>query len=204
MVNNLQEHIEVFPEHSQELLISICMDYTFDFHVKKSRQTKLGDFRYPVKNETPIITVNRDVNKFRVLMTFLHELAHLIVFLDKGRSRNPHGATWKKTYSNLLDIFYQKDIFPENLKTEVYNHILKPKASSYADIALLQALRKYDAEKDTLMLMELPDRQLFRLNNGKVFEKGEKRRSRILCREIGSKKKYLIHGHAEVVPVNNL
>ena len=203
-VNNLNQHISVFPDQSHDLLRSICRDYTFNFHVKKSRQTKLGDFRYPIKNEVPVITVNRDENKYRVLMTFLHELAHLIVYLDKGRSRNPHGPRWKQTYSNLLDIFYQKNIFPEKLKESVYHHILKPKASSYADVRLLKALREYDAEKDTLTLIELPENQLFRLNNGKVFEKLEKRRSRILCREIDSKKKYLIHGHAEVVPVNNL
>ena len=203
-MNNLDLNIDVFPDHSHDLLISICQDYSFDFHVKKSRQTKLGDFRYPLKNEKPVITVNRDINTYRVLMTFLHELAHLIVYLDKGQRRNPHGASWKKTYSNLLDIFYQKSVFPDDIKDAIYNHILKPRASSYADVALLQALRKYDPPKDTYTLIELADKQLFRLNNGKVFEKGEKRRSRILCREVGSKRSYLIHGHAEVVPVNNL
>ncbi len=200
-LNNLDEHLQNFPAQSRDLLTDISSHYPFVLSIKKERQSKLGDFRYPLKNETPRISLNRDENSYRVLITYLHELAHLIVFLDEGRSRNPHGPKWKKRFAQLLHIFNEQDIFPAPLKEAVSKHILKPKASSHADVNLLKALRVFDGESAHILLDDLLEKQLFRLKNGKVFEKGLKRRTRVLCREISTNRKYLIHSQAEVIPV---
>ena len=199
-MNNLTENIQIFPSQSETLLENICRDYPFQLRIKKERVTKLGDFIYPRNKEIPKISVNIDSNEYRVLITFLHELAHLIVFLEVGRQKNPHGARWKKRFSQLLHIFQEKDIFPSPLKEAIDRHIIKPKASSYADIHLLNALRAFDQKTSKSILLDLPLNQLFKLKNGKVFQKGQLRRSRILCMEVSSQRKYLIHSHAEVFP----
>jgi SprT protein len=200
-LNNLSEHIQVFPSSVHILLENICQDYTFQLRIKKERLTKLGDFIYPIGNEIPKISVNKDSNQYRVLITFLHELSHLIVFLEVGRSRNPHGPRWKKRFSQLLHIFQEQNTFPSPLKEAIDHHIIRPKASSYADVHLLNALRSFDSDISKIILLDLPFNQQFRLNNGKVFQKGALRRSRIICIEISSQRNYLIHSHAEVFPV---
>lgn len=200
-MNNLTEHLQIFPSTAEILLENICRDYSFKLRIKKERSSKLGDFVYPIRDEIPKISVNRDSNEYRVLITFLHELAHLIVFLEVGKSKNPHGARWKKRFSQLLHIFQEQNIFPSPLKEAIDAHIIKPKASSYADVHLLNALRSFDVENGKMILLDLPSRQYFRLKNGKVFQKGELRRSRVLCLELSSQRKYLIHSHAEVFPV---
>ena len=202
-MNNLAVHLDIFPENSRKFLLSISADLGFVLKVTSKRESKLGDFRYPLKNQAPSISLNRDENTYRVLMTYLHELAHLIVFLEEGRTKNPHGPKWKKTYSHLLHMAYDADIFPQEIKEEVFSHILKPRASAFADAKLLKALRKFDPENGKIILDEIEPGGLFRLNNGRVFKKGEKRRTRILCLEVGGRRKYLIHHHAEVEAVNN-
>ncbi len=199
-MNNLADYIQIFPSQSETLLENICRDYPFQLKVKKERVSKLGDFIYPIGKEIPKISVNIDSNEYRILITFLHELAHLIVFLEVGKQKNPHGARWKKRFSQLLHIFQEKDMFPSPLKEAINLHIIKPMASSYADIHLLNALRSFDRQNSKSILLDLPLNQLFKLKNGKAFQKGHLRRSRVLCIEVSSQRKYLIHSHAEVFP----
>lgn len=200
-MNNLRDHLDLFPENCHDLIVRISDDQNFKLLAKKSRQSKLGDYRYPIKGQTPQITLNKDENKYRVLITYLHELAHHIVYIDSGVSRHPHGPKWKKRFSQLLDIFLQAGCFPHPLNEAIKTHLVNPKASSYADTNLVKALRYFDAEKDKIILADLSENQLFKLSNGRIFKKGEKRRTRILCEEVNSKRKYLIHSFAEVVTV---
>lgn len=199
-MNNLVQHINIFPENSRDLLLNISRDYQFRLVVKNERISKLGDYRAPHGNSLPMISVNKDKNSFRILITFLHELAHHIVWLEAGRLKNPHGAKWKKRFSQLLDIFLQSGAFPEPLQNAVGRHILNPKASTHADTGLLAALRYFDENSQTL-LSEIPENQLFKLSNGRIYRKGKLRRTRVLCLEMGSRRKYLIHSLTEVTTI---
>lgn len=197
-MNNLSSHLDLFPSDSTEVLLNLSADYSFELKASRIRNTKLGDFRYPINGERPVITLNRDPNTYRVLITFLHELAHLITFLEVGRNQAPHGPKWKKRFAHLLDIVLQSNVFPDELSEAVIMHIEKPKASTHADIKLLNTLRKFDTDSEKILLEDLDKDQLFEFGNGRVFRKLEKRRTRVLCKEIASGKKYLIHAHAEV------
>lgn len=203
-MNNLIKHIEVFPEIAHEQLKSLCIDLDFDLKIKKKRKSKLGDFTYPRKGERPRITLNEDENLYRNLITFLHELAHLLIYLEHGRGKDPHGPAWKKQYSRLLHMFQQSRTFPQPLDKAIETHLLKPKASSHADSSLLDALRSFDPHTEHVILKDLPIDHFFKLHNGKIYQKGELRRTRVLCRDMQNHRKYLIHAHAEVTALENL
>ena len=200
-LNNLDKHLGLFPPNSHLQLLGICADHDFELKITKKRASKLGDFTYPKPGETPRITLNDDVNLYRNLITFLHELAHMLVWLGFGRVRNPHGTRWKRQFARLLHIFHQAGLFPPGLDKALEKHILNPKASTHADAVLLEALRKYDGDEPQLLLIDLPENHLFKLSNGKVFQKGQLRRTRVMCREVKTRRRYLIHAYAEVVSV---
>lgn len=77
-----------------------------------------------------------------------------------------------------------------------------PKASSASDLFLMKEMSKYD-EKNTnheiVFLSDIRPGSRFMLS-GREFEKGETRRTRILCQEVTSGKKYLIAQLAKVKP----
>ncbi|MEQ8324806.1 MAG: SprT-like domain-containing protein [Vicingaceae bacterium] len=202
MRTELLKYSHYLPPGSFDVLIPICEGLDCSFKVRKKRQTKLGDYRPPQNGKIAQITVNEDLNNYHFLIIFIHELAHHFVWVKYGRKVQAHGAEWKEQFSALVERFYYSEIFPKDLQKVVKGLIDKPRASSFADMNLLKALREYDPiEKRITLLEELQYQDLFSLNNGKVFRKLEKRRSRILCAEVGSKRKYLIHKMAEVTPL---
>jgi hypothetical protein len=164
--------------------------------------SKLGDFRYPFKGKTPVITVNNDLNPYHFLITFLHEFAHFTVLDKYGKKVMAHGPEWKSEFSDLIVPFYTIGVFPEELNPHIIRLIEKPKASGFGDMGLLKALRTYDKNPGNITILnELNEEVLFKLMNGRVFRKKQKRRSRFLCYEPASRKNYLIHGMAEVIPL---
>jgi hypothetical protein len=73
-----------------------------------------------------------------------------------------------------------------------------PTASTGTHLPLMQALKTIDAPQTHLvMVSQLSEGQIFRLNQ-KVFVRGTQRRTRIVCVEEASRKKYLVAAHAWV------
>ncbi len=176
------------------------------FRISKSRKTKLGDYKPPVRCSTHRISVNYDLNPYSFLITFVHELAHLLVYEKYGRRVNPHGFEWKTEYKILMMSFIKKEIFPQQLKIVLVNHIQKSKASSNSDLLLVKELKKYDKNlsgkhPEQTYLENLPFETEFIFGNDRRFIKLEKRRTRFLCNEISSGRDFLFHPLAEVVPL---
>ena len=55
------------------------------------------------------ITINNDLNKYRFLITLIHEMAHLVTFKDMPRSK-PHGKEWKINFQRLMLPFLHPEI----------------------------------------------------------------------------------------------
>jgi hypothetical protein len=75
-----------------------------------------------------------------------------------------------------------------------------PKASSAADLFLMKEMSKYDQKSrltEDLFLSDVKPGNRFLLS-GREFEKGETRRTRVLCLEVKSGKKFLIAQLAKV------
>ncbi len=103
----------------------------------------------------------------------------------------------EKSVFRRVDLFIKKNIFPEDIKEDVYQYALNPTASSASSHVLFSALRKYNTDENKLLLKEIPINKKFKVNN-KVFIVKRKLRTRYLCKEVFSGKEYYISGLAEV------
>lgn len=190
------------PGRSVDYCVDLWDTYKFSFKVSKERRSKLGDYRFHKTRKQHIITVNGNLNTYGFLITYVHEVAHLIHYELKGNNQPPHGSFWKKIFRELMLPLLTVEIFPLDLLDQLKIHLKNPKASSYSDPALAKVIKKYDPEQPFLesLLEELDVGEKFRLH-GRTYEKVRKRRTRCLCREIQSGKKYLISEMAVVKKV---
>lgn len=174
----------------------------FEFKIKKARQTKLGDYRFNPKTNKHTITVNNDLNPFAFLVTYLHEVAHLMAFKQHGRRISPHGKEWKLCFKEVSEPMLTEKVFHQSVLSALKKYFKNPKASSCSDPILYQILKQFDAPSDKLLLKNISIGQRFQFNK-KQFVKLEKKRTRSVCQEINSKRKYLISEIAEVIPLED-
>jgi len=176
---------------------NLLKSYNVHLKIVNERQSKHGDYR-PLPNGKHKITVNSNLNPYRFLITLIHEIAHLLVFINYGRHTKPHGIEWKLTFQKLMLPLINPQIFPEKLLPIIADHFRNPKASSDTDARLSVALKTYDQRNGKCYIFEIPIGSHFRLTNGKVFVKGEKLRKRYKCKELSSGKEYVFQPNAEV------
>lgn len=168
----------------------------------RHRNTKLGDFRPPrTLFGMCTITLNGDMNPYRMLVTFLHEYAHFAVFKKYSRHVQPHGAEWKREFAALVNGFIDDGIFPPTLAAVLRTSMDNPKAGAMSDTALAKALGDYDdkGETSTLTVDDVPSGTVFALGNGRRFVKIEKLRKRYKCRSLDNGKIYIVSPLAEAV-----
>ena len=167
-------------------------------HLKivNERVTRHGDYRsHGGKHE---ITVNASLNKYRFLITLVHEISHLVAFEKYGRNIKPHGSEWKYVFQQLMLPFIRPEIFPNQLLPLLARHFKNPSASSDTDATLALALKQFDKQNDKNYIFEVPYGSLFRIHNGKIFKRGAQRTKRFECEEVGSGRIYLFNPNAEV------
>lgn len=184
----LRKHI---PSPAVPYCYQLWAQQPFQFKLRKTRQSKVGDFSYK-HGQTPQITINDDLHPYLFLITFVHEVAHLRVHHQHGNKAEAHGDEWKDTFKELLQPVMTHEIFPDKLLRGLVRHMSNPKASTFSDPVMTQLLREADPKwsRQTL-LSELPEGSLFGLN-GRWYRKGELQRTRVLCVELKTKKKFLV------------
>ena len=199
------QQIQILEEYLPEIVVKPVADlivkYNIHFRISRSRRTKLGDYRPPINQPYHKISVNHDLNQYAFLITFIHEVAHLIVFEKyKTRVSSPHGAEWKREYRDLMQTFINLKVFPKDVEKEVSRSIINSKASSTAEIELTRILRSYDENKKegVTHLEDLPEGSTFVIKTGRRFKKGTKRRVRFMCQNIDNQRWYLFHPLTEV------
>ena len=186
------------PERAIEPCLVLIKDNGVHLKIVNERVTRHGDYRR-LPNGLHHITVNSSLNKYRFLITLVHEIAHLVAFEKYGRQILPHGLEWKRTFQYLMLPFIRPEIFPSKLLPLLANHFKNPKASSDTDAKLSIALKQFDSQnKDNSYIFELPIGSVFRIYNGKLFKKGNKRVKRYECIELATGKVYIFQPNAEV------
>ena len=184
-------------------LIGRWIDYfKCEFKVSRNRNSKFGDYRPPFDGKGHRISVNYDLNPYAFLVTTVHEFAHLHTWNQHKHKAKPHGQEWKSNFKKMMQPFFEKGIFPDDVKRAIVNYLDNPAASSCSDLSLYRSLRKYDLPKDSVTTVEkLPVKALFKLKDGRIFRKEEKLRKRFKCIEVNSKRVYLFSAVAEVEPL---
>ena len=189
------------PKKSIPLVSNYLTKRNVNIKVSSKRYTKHGDFRI-LPDETRQISINKTLNKYRFLITLIHELSHLEAYEKYGLNIKPHGHYWKKTYKDLMKPFLVNTIFPDDLLNVLYNHFKNPKSSSDSDFDLSILLSKYDEDHGEKHIFELDKGSTFEIYNGKKFVVSGKKYKRYLCQEINSKKIYLFNASAKVKPIS--
>lgn len=192
---------EILQKYIPETAILMCMDLIKNnrVHLKivNERVTRHGDYRKGLAGKHQI-TVNANLNKYRFLMTLVHEIAHLVAFEKFGQDIKPHGNEWKNSFQGLMIPFLRPDIFPSNLLPLLARHFRNPSASSDTDATLALALKQFDAANDKNYVFEIPYNTVFKIYNGKIFKKIALRTKRYECLEVSTGKIYLFNPNAEV------
>jgi hypothetical protein len=189
------------PERSAEPVALWVLNKNLRIIIKNDRKTKLGDFRAKRPNEHQhTITINSGLNIYEFLITLVHEFAHLEVYEEFGRKVKPHGIEWQNTYRGLMIEYFELNIFPKALAIVLLKHLRNPKASSHGDLNLVRQLAKYDGDSESkeVYLEDLHIGDSFFIN-GRIFTKGEKRRTRYMCTELSTKRKFTVSALAKVL-----
>ena len=207
--------MKVFGSHDMENLLgryvpsaalAHCLDlwrrYPFALVIARRRSSKPGDYLFDRRTGMHRISVNGDLDPYSFLITYLHEVAHRIVNAQMGLARvRPHGAEWKEAFRCAMAPVMSADVFPEEILTVLRSHMPRPKASTYADPALVHALGLYRIVGEGLVyLSNLSADEVF-VFRGQRFQKIHHRRTRVLCRHLSSGRRYMIAGVALVLKV---
>lgn len=190
-----------FPVQAADYCCQLWEKWEFDFKVVAPRKTRLGDFRFQI-GKKPVITVNNNLNPYSFLITYLHEVAHCIVFRSHRKRVAPHGKEWKSTFASLLSPVLSEAIFPKHVLNALIKYAVNPKASTTTDAPLMLALQQVDqvstlSESANQLLSELAIGTTFKFRN-RVFQKASLRRTRILCVDQQNRKQYTLPAYVYV------
>ncbi|NMH29650.1 SprT-like domain-containing protein [Flavobacterium silvaticum] len=188
------------PEHAVLAVFNLIVENNVHLKIVNERHTRHGDYRKAVDGKHQI-TVNSSLNKYRFMITLIHEIAHLVAFEKHGRMIKPHGLEWKQEFRLLMLPFLRPEIFPNQLLPLLARHFRNPSASSDTDASLALALKSFDEKDGQLFLFELPYGSLFRIRQNRIFQKGALRVKRYECVETATGRTFLFNPNAEVEPL---
>jgi len=194
MIETLSKYI---PEYAVAPVFELIKINNVHLKIVNERVTRHGDYRRGLGGKHEI-TVNASLNKYRFLITLIHEISHLVAFEKFGRNIKPHGNEWKYSFQRLMIPFIRPEIFPNQLLPLLARHFKNPTASSDTDATLALALKQFDQKNDKDYIFEIPYGSVFRIHNGKIFKKIALRVKRYECIEISSGRIYLFNPNAEV------
>jgi hypothetical protein len=201
MNNDLAIFQKYFPETTTEYCYKLWKEYQFKFKITRPRQSKLGDYCYR-RDRGHQITVNTNLNPYSFLVTYIHEVAHLQTFKQYGNKPEPHGKEWKRYFRETFQPLLNPATLPVQILNPLVDYLKNPAATTQGAKPLMIALRQFDPDidDDSTVLTSLQSGENFELN-GRIFTKGELRRTRFLCTDRKSGKRYVISSTALVKKV---
>ena len=188
------------PEQGLEQVMQWIDGRPVHMRITRGRTSKLGDYRPPQKDHIHRISVNGDLNPYEFLITLTHEIAHMAVWEQHGRRVRPHGKAWRYQYASMMAELLKRNIFPEGMKVTILKQVNNPRATSKTDTDLARALQEHNVDKDGHFLEDLPEGAVFRLQNGRRFQKQVKLRKWYRCISLDNRRPYRISPIARVIP----
>jgi SprT protein len=198
LVHTLKKYV---PEAAVPLCVEWLILHRVHLRITKERSSKLGDYQSPWGGKGHRISVNHNLNPFAFLITFVHEMAHLVAFDKYKRSIAPHGKEWKHEYRLLMMPVFHLQVFPVDIHNALLKYLHNPAAATCSDQHLLRVLKKYDApHQQQITVEQLAENTVFilRTRNVLVLKKGPLQRTRYQCTELRTNRIYLVNALAEV------
>jgi hypothetical protein len=191
------------PEKAAQPILDYLHHYHVHLTITRERKSVLGDYRHATRSSNHRISVNGNLNSYSFLITLIHELAHLVTFVEHGNGVASHGKEWKAIYRKMLEEFIRLAVFPADIHAALKKSLHNLPASSCADEDLMRVLKGYDQNAGDILLVEqLPEGACFLLEDKRVFRKGKKLRKRYQCVEVATGKLYLFSPIYEVRPAS--
>lgn len=192
-----------FPAAAVPMVAEAYSKSHFQLKFTKPRISRLGEFRVPRgKNGICRISLNGDLNPYQMVVTFVHELAHYMVYVNyQNKGVKPHGKEWKQTFAQLLLPYLKSDIFPDDVLDALKQHLQHIKASSTTDKNLVRVMKRYNnhpIDTKTITVENLPEGAVFVLSSGLTLRKGPKHRTRYRCQSLDNGEIYMVSGLVEV------
>ena len=194
---------QFIPDVAAPLVLEYLNHYKVHLTITRERKSVLGDYRHATVAENHRISVNGNLNSYSFLITLIHELAHLVTFMEYGNKVQSHGKEWKMVYRRMLEEFIRLPVFPEDILAALKRSLHDLPASSCADEGLMRILKRYDKNPGNLVLVEqVAEGANFIIEDSRIFRKGKKLRKRFQCVELSTGKLYLFSPIYEVKPVH--
>ncbi|MAR43678.1 MAG: sprT domain-containing protein [Flavobacteriaceae bacterium] len=190
------------PVNAKENVRDLINKHKLNIIIVSERKTKRGDFRV-YSNGFKKITINQDSNKFRFLITLLHEISHQLVYQKFGNNIKPHGIEWKKKFKEISEPFLFETIFPLSILDAFKTYLKNPKSSTDLDKELTISLTKFDTLEDYFFIDQLEMGQLFMHRRKEIFKKISKKRKRYVCEKISNGKLYLFQPNTLILDYKN-
>ncbi len=190
------------PVNAKENVRDLINKHKLNIIIVSERKTKRGDFRV-YSNGFKKITINQDSNKFRFLITLLHEISHQLVYQKFGNNIKPHGVEWKKKFKEISEPFLFETIFPLSILDAFKTYLKNPKSSTDLDKELTISLTKFDTLEDYFFIDQLEMGQLFMHRRKEIFKKISKKRKRYVCEKISNGKLYLFQPNTLILDYKN-
>jgi len=194
-------YLEQFlPNGAWEQVAPFFRTHAVHLTLTHERKSVLGDYRHPTA-DSPYhrISVNANLNPYSFLITLLHELAHMFTFVHFEHKAPPHGKEWKTQFRHILIPFMGKRFFPSDVEKALHAYLHNPAASTCTDSQLYKSLYRYDDHKPGFKLVDdLGVNQLFETEDGQLYQKLEKLRTRTRCKHLNTGKVYFFQGIVEV------
>ena len=190
------------PKESLGLACEMLRQHPHHLVITPPRSTKLGDFTADPRGGRHTLTVNGNLNRYAFLITLMHELAHLITFVNHQHRVKPHGHEWKSNFRLTLGPFIRKGIFPADIEPALREYMSNPSAATCNDLKLSKALAAYDRKShpDIVLLDDVPHGASFKYGKQhRIFRKLERVRTRYRCVEVNSRDEYLFNPLVKVL-----
>lgn len=193
-----EKHTKILSKYLPEELVDFAFKnirmYAIDFTISKSRQSKLGDYRPKSKQSPHRLSVNGELSKNRLALTFLHELAHLLATEKYGWGKiNAHGKEWKAEFSALILYWIRLGKLSEGDQKALVLFANNPSATTRKDPFVLKELK----DKGVNILADVKEGENF-IFRKQPHVKIKKNRTRSLCRRENDQKLFLISERAEI------
>ncbi len=189
-----EQLVKFLPQGVFSLIEKWVEGYPLEIIISKPRRTKLGDYRYFPRYKKHQITINQDLSHELFLLTLTHEIAHMHAFERYGRKIQPHGKEWKRVFQYL--IIQTFPFYSDQIQRELAQYAKNPKATLGSHPKLLQRL--LGEKKENVYYLDELNEGMWFIVNQKVLKKGILKRTRYLCEEYRSNRKYWVNRSAQV------
>ena len=197
------------PAKSLQAVYDMIPRYGIHLEITRTRESRHGDFRYDPTCGKYHITVNGSLSPYAFLLTFIHEVAHLVVHKEKGYVERPHSQAWKDTFRCLMMSLPLEDIYPDDILPHLLDYLKNPLATADRHNALSRALGSYDSYGKKIEMTDdvshienlvAGDEFIFR---EKRYTLGTKRRRLYLCTSAENGRQYLFSPLAQVKKIKH-